>query len=133
MVEFVDIAGLVAGACKGEGLGNKFLANIRETDAIAHVVRCFEDANVVHVAGSVDPIRDIEAIETELVLADLDTVDARAGRVRQEGPLGGDKEARMLRAMLEKVQAVLNEAAGAHGGIARRNERAAQAAVPASR
>src|SRR4029079_15905974 len=72
VVEFVDIAGLVAGASKGEGLGNKFLANIRETDAIAHVVRCFDDPNVVHVAGKVDPISDIETINTELALADLD-------------------------------------------------------------
>jgi len=75
IVEFVDIAGLVAGASKGEGLGNQFLANIRETDAIVHVVRCFEDANVVHVAGGVDPIRDIEVIDTELALADLATVE----------------------------------------------------------
>jgi GTP-binding protein YchF len=74
-MEFVDIAGLVAGASKGEGLGNKFLANIRETDAIAHVVRCFEDENVTHVANSVDPARDIEVINTELQLADLDSVD----------------------------------------------------------
>ncbi len=74
-MEFVDIAGLVAGASKGEGLGNKFLANIRETDAIAHVVRCFEDENVVHVAGKIDPVSDIEVINTELALADLDTVE----------------------------------------------------------
>src|SRR5829696_2121181 len=74
-VEFVDIAGLVAGASKGEGLGNQFLANIRETDAIAHVVRCFTDDNVIHVAGSIDPISDIETIDTELALADLATVE----------------------------------------------------------
>src|SRR5690349_17767647 len=83
-VEFVDIAGLVAGASKGEGLGNQFLANIRETDAIAHVVRCFEDSNVVHVAGKVDPLGDIETINTELALADLASVEkayARYGKV----------------------------------------------------
>ena len=75
VVEFVDIAGLVAGASKGEGLGNQFLANIRETDAIAHVVRCFEDSNVIHVAGRIDPVSDIETIDTELALADLATVE----------------------------------------------------------
>ena len=80
VVEFVDIAGLVAGASKGEGLGNQFLANIRETDAIAHVVRCFEDSNVVHVAGKVDPVSDIETINTELALADLQTVDKQLAR-----------------------------------------------------
>ena len=80
MVEFVDIAGLVAGASKGEGLGNKFLANIRETDAIAHVVRCFEDPNVVHVAGKVDPVSDIETINTELALADLDAVEKQLSK-----------------------------------------------------
>src|SRR6187397_456323 len=79
-VEFVDIAGLVAGASKGEGLGNQFLANIRETDAIAHVVRCFEDPNVVHVAGRIDPIDDIEVINTELALADLATVDKQLAK-----------------------------------------------------
>ena len=80
IVEFVDIAGLVAGASKGEGLGNQFLANIRETDAIVHVVRCFEDPNVVHVSGSVDPIRDIEIIDTELALADMATVEIALNR-----------------------------------------------------
>ena len=80
VVEFVDIAGLVAGASKGEGLGNKFLANIRETDAIAHVVRCFEDENVVHVTGKVDPISDIEVINTELALADLQSVEKQYTR-----------------------------------------------------
>ena len=82
-MEFVDIAGLVAGASKGEGLGNKFLANIRETDAIVQVVRCFEDENVVHVAGKVDPINDIEVINTELALADLETVEKAIFRVSQ--------------------------------------------------
>ena len=79
-VEFVDIAGLVAGASKGEGLGNQFLANIRETDAIAHVVRCFEDENVVHVAGKIDPVSDIEVINTELALADLAAVEKQLAR-----------------------------------------------------
>ncbi len=109
-VEFVDIAGLVAGASKGEGLGNQFLANIRETDAIAHVVRCFEDDNVVHVAGKVDPVSDIETINTELALADLATVDRQLARYAKVARSGGDKEAQRLVAVLEKVQPVLNEA-----------------------
>jgi GTP-binding protein YchF len=109
-VEFVDIAGLVAGASKGEGLGNQFLANIRETDAIAHVVRCFADDNVVHVAGKVDPIADIETINTELALADLATVDKQLARYAKVARSGGDKEAQRLVAVLEKVQPVLNEA-----------------------
>ncbi len=109
VVEFVDIAGLVAGASKGEGLGNQFLANIRETDAIAHVVRCFEDPNVVHVAGKVDPVSDIETINTELALADLQTVDKQLARYAKVAKSGGDKEAQRLVAALEKVQAVLNE------------------------
>src|SRR5438874_6572898 len=92
-VEFVDIAGLVAGASKGEGLGNQFLANIRETDAIAHVVRCFEDPNVVHVAGRIDPIDDIEIINTELALADLAAVDKQMHKVEKLARSGGDKEA----------------------------------------
>ena len=109
VVEFVDIAGLVAGASKGEGLGNQFLANIRETDAIAHVVRCFEDPNVVHVAGRVDPVSDIETINTELALADLQTIDKQLARSAKVAKAGGDKEAQRLVAVLEKVQAVLNE------------------------
>jgi ribosome-binding ATPase len=109
-VEFVDIAGLVAGASKGEGLGNQFLANIRETDAIAHVVRCFEDDNVVHVAGRVDPVADIETINTELALADLATVDKQLARYSKVARSGGDKDAQRLVAVLEKVQPVLNEA-----------------------
>ncbi len=109
-VEFVDIAGLVAGASKGEGLGNQFLANIRETDAIAHVVRCFEDDNVVHVAGKVDPVADIETINTELALADLATVDRQLARYAKVARSGGDKEAQRLVAVLEKVQPVLDEA-----------------------
>jgi GTP-binding protein YchF len=109
-VEFVDIAGLVAGASKGEGLGNQFLANIRETDAITHVVRCFEDANVVHVSGKVDPIADIGVIDTELALADLGTVDKALQRYSKAAKSGNDKEAAALVAVLIKVQAQLDQA-----------------------
>jgi ribosome-binding ATPase len=109
-VEFVDIAGLVAGASKGEGLGNQFLANIRETDAIAHVVRCFEDENVVHVAGKIDPLDDIETINTELALADLTAVERHLAKSVKLARAGGDKEAARLVAVLEKCQAALNEA-----------------------
>jgi ribosome-binding ATPase len=109
IVEFVDIAGLVAGASKGEGLGNQFLAHIRETDAIVNVVRCFEDPNVIHVAGKVDPIADIEVIQTELCLADLATVDKGLQRYTKAAKSGNDKEAAALVALLTKVQAVLNE------------------------
>ena len=108
IVEFVDIAGLVAGASKGEGLGNKFLANIRETDAIAHVVRCFNDANVVHVANKVDPLSDVETINTELALADLETVDKTVQRESKKAK-SGDKEAIALCAVLAKVQKGLDE------------------------
>ena len=106
-VEFVDIAGLVAGASQGEGLGNKFLANIRETDAIAHVVRCFEDGNVVHVAGKINPLSDIEIIDTELALADLQTLDKALQREYKRAK-SGDKEALELLALFEKVHACLN-------------------------
>ncbi len=109
IVEFVDIAGLVAGASKGEGLGNQFLAHIRETDAIVNVVRCFEDDNVIHVAGKVDPISDIEVIQTELCLADLGTVEKAVHRAHKLGR-AGDKEAIKLAAVLVKVQAALDEA-----------------------
>jgi len=108
VVEFVDIAGLVAGASKGEGLGNKFLANIRETDAIAHVVRCFEDPNVVHVAGKVDPVSDIETINTELALADLEAVEKQLAKHEKVAQTGGDKEAQRLVAALRKVRSVLD-------------------------
>src|SRR4249920_3499672 len=110
VVEFVDIAGLVAGASKGEGLGNKFLANIRETDAIAHVVRCFDDPNVVHVAGKVDPVSDIETIDTELALADLATVEKQLAKNSKVAKAGGDKEAQRIVAVLEKVLVALNQA-----------------------
>jgi GTP-binding protein YchF len=109
VVEFVDIAGLVAGASKGEGLGNQFLANIRETDAIAHVVRCFENDNVVHVAGRVDPVADIETINTELALADLETVEKALNRYGKPAK-AGDKEAARLVAVLEKVKVQLDQA-----------------------
>jgi len=110
IVEFVDIAGLVAGASTGEGLGNKFLAHIRETDAIINVVRCFEDDNVIHVSGKVDPISDIEVIQTELCLADLSTVDKALARYQKAAKSGGDKEAAKLVSILERCQAALNEA-----------------------
>ena len=107
IVEFVDIAGLVAGASKGEGLGNQFLANIRETNAIANVVRCFVDENVVHVAGKVDPISDIEVIHTELALADMQGVDKAIVRLNKAGR-SGDKEALKTVALLEEVQKSLD-------------------------
>jgi GTP-binding protein YchF len=109
-VEFLDIAGLVAGASKGEGLGNQFLATIRETDAIAHVVRCFEDPNVVHVGGRIDPLGDVETINTELALADLTAVDKQITKVEKLARAGGDKEAQRAFAVLSKVRAALNEA-----------------------
>lgn len=107
-VDFVDIAGLVAGASKGEGLGNQFLGNIRECDAIAHVVRCFEDDNIIHVAGKVNPLSDIETINTELALADLDAVEKAIQRAAKLAK-GGDKEATARLKALEKLQPVLNE------------------------
>jgi ribosome-binding ATPase len=110
VVEFVDIAGLVAGASKGEGLGNQFLANIRETDAIAHVVRCFADDNVIHVAGKIDPISDIETINTELALADMAAADKQLQKYAKVARSGGDKEAARIVAALTKVLVVLNEA-----------------------
>ncbi len=110
IVEFVDIAGLVAGASKGEGLGNQFLANIRETDAIAHVVRCFDDENVVHVSGRIDPLSDIETINTELALADLSAVERYITKYAKLAKAGGDKEAQRMMAVLEKCQTVLNQA-----------------------
>lgn len=108
-MEFVDIAGLVAGASKGEGLGNKFLANIRETDAIAHVVRCFEDENVVHVEGKINPAEDIDVINTELALADLETCEKALLRFTKLAK-GQDKNAIKMKALLEKVLPHLNEA-----------------------
>jgi hypothetical protein len=110
IVEFVDIAGLVAGASKGEGLGNQFLSHIRETDAIVNVVRCFDDENVIHVAGKVDPVADIEVIQTELCLADLATVEKSLVRYTKAAKAGGDKEAQRLVDVLKKCDAVLNQA-----------------------
>ncbi|ESQ16096.1 MAG: redox-regulated ATPase YchF [Thiohalocapsa sp. PB-PSB1] len=106
-MQFVDIAGLVAGASKGEGLGNKFLANIRETDAIAHVVRCFDDDDVVHVAGAVDPVRDIETIDTELALADLESVGKALDKAVKQSKTG-DKSMLARKALLERVSAHLD-------------------------
>lgn len=107
--EFVDIAGLVKGASRGEGLGNKFLANIREVDAIVHVVRCFHDENITHVSGKVDPIHDIEVINLELILADLDTVEKRMDRTRKNMKGGDKKHAQELEALERVHQALLNE------------------------
>src|SRR5688572_14761945 len=107
-VEFVDIAGLVKGAAAGEGLGNKFLSHIREVDAIVQVVRCFEDADIHHVAGTVDPVRDIETVSTELVLADLDAVNKRLEKVAKDAKRG-DKVAIAEQAVLQKFQPNLND------------------------
>ena len=108
-VEIVDIAGLVKGASKGEGLGNQFLANIRETDAILHVLRCFDDPNIVHVDGSVDPVRDKEVIDMELQLKDLETVENRLAKVQKQAQAGGDKNARKLCDILLRYKEVLLE------------------------
>lgn len=105
-IEFVDIAGLVRGAYKGEGLGNKFLSHIREVDAIVHVVRCFEDENIVHVDGSVDPVRDMETINLELIFADLETIERRAERARKNSK-GGDKQFLTEAALCERIKAHL--------------------------
>ena len=106
--EIVDIAGLVKGASKGEGLGNKFLGNIRETDAIIHVLRCFEDENITHVDGSIDPVRDKEIIDTELQLKDLETIESRLGK-QQKAAAAGNKEAKIETAVLEAYKAVLEQ------------------------
>jgi ribosome-binding ATPase len=108
-VEIVDIAGLVKGASKGEGLGNKFLANIRETDAIIHVLRCFDDENVVHVDGSVNPVRDKEIIDAELQLKDLETVESRLAKVQKQAQTGGDKQAKRLVEVLLRFKEVLEQ------------------------
>ena len=124
LVEFVDIAGLVAGASKGEGLGNQFLSHIRETDAIVNVVRCFDDPNVIHVAGKVDPIADIEVIQTELCLADLSTVEKSLQRYQKVAKAGGDKEAQRLVDVLKKCEAELNEGRPVRGIDFSKEERA---------
>ena len=116
-LEFVDIAGLVRGASKGEGLGNKFLANIREVDAIVHVLRCFEDPDVTHVEGSVDPIRDAETVETELMLADLESVEKRLPAFQKKAK-GGDKEAMAQVALMEPILVALQAGRMAHTAIA---------------
>ena len=108
-VEIVDIAGLVKGASKGEGLGNKFLANIRETDAILHVLRCFDDDNITHVDGSVDPVRDKEIIDYELQLKDLETIEGRIGRVQKQAQTGGDKQAKLQYDVLSQYKAALEQ------------------------
>jgi hypothetical protein len=113
-LEFVDIAGLVRGASKGEGLGNQFLANIREVDAIAHVVRCFESSDIAHVEGGVDPLRDIETIETELMLADLDSIEKRADKAEKQAKTG-DKEAQTLMRVIEPARAALRRGKSARG------------------
>ncbi|MBQ6938289.1 MAG: redox-regulated ATPase YchF [Muribaculaceae bacterium] len=107
--EIVDIAGLVKGASKGEGLGNKFLANIRETDAILHVLRCFDDDNITHVDGSVDPVRDKEIIDYELQLKDLETIDARIAKVQKQAQTGGDKNAKMTYDVLSRYKEALEQ------------------------
>ena len=108
-MEIVDIAGLVKGASKGEGLGNKFLANIRETDAIIHVLRCFDDDNIVHVDGSVDPVRDKEIIDAELQIKDLETVDSRIAKVQKQAQTGGDKQAKLAYDVLCKYKEALEQ------------------------
>ena len=108
-VEIVDIAGLVKGASKGEGLGNKFLANIRETDAILHVLRCFDDDNITHVDGSVDPLRDKSIIDTELQLKDLETVEARLQKVYKQAQTGGDKAAKLAYEVLSRYKEALEQ------------------------
>ena len=106
-VEIVDIAGLVKGASKGEGLGNKFLANIRETNAILHILRCFDDENVTHVDGSVDPVRDKEIIDVEIQLKDLETIEARIDKVEKKAVTGGDKEAKVAFDAYSSTRALL--------------------------
>lgn len=108
-VEIVDIAGLVKGASKGEGLGNKFLANIRETDAILHVLRCFDDENITHVDGNVDPVRDKEIIDAELQIKDLETVDSRISKVQKQAQTGGDKQAKLAYDVLVKFKEALEQ------------------------
>jgi GTP-binding protein YchF len=124
-LEFVDIAGLVRGASKGEGLGNQFLANIREVDAIVHVLRCFEDADITHVEGSVDPIRDAETVETELMLADLDSTEKRLVNLQKKAR-GGDKESAATVALLEPIVAALQAGRPARTAIAPADAEAAK-------
>jgi len=125
-LEFVDIAGLVRGASKGEGLGNQFLANIREVDAIVHVLRCFEDADVTHVEGSVDPVRDAETVETELMLADLESLERRVGALQKKAR-GGDRESAAQLALIERMVAALEAGRPARSAIAAGEEAMARA------
>ncbi len=122
-VEIVDIAGLVKGASKGEGLGNKFLANIRETDAIIHVLRCFENDNIVHVDGSINPVRDKEIIDTELQLKDLETVESRINKVQKQAQTGGDKTAKIVYDILLKYREALLQGKSARTVILDKAER----------
>ncbi|MBO0712817.1 MAG: redox-regulated ATPase YchF, partial [Acetobacteraceae bacterium] len=124
-LEFVDIAGLVRGASRGEGLGNQFLATIREVDAIIHVLRCFEDGDVAHVEGSVDPIRDAETVETELMLADLESLERRRTGL-QKRARGGDKESAAQLALLEPIAAALSAGRPARSAIGREDWEAAK-------
>jgi GTP-binding protein YchF len=124
-LEFVDIAGLVRGASKGEGLGNQFLANIREVDAIVHVLRCFEDGDITHVEGSVDPVRDAETVETELMLADLDSLEKRAISLGKRAR-GGDKEAQAQMALIEPLTAALQAGRPARTAVPKGEEEAAR-------
>ncbi len=124
-LEFVDIAGLVRGASKGEGLGNQFLANIRETDAIVHVLRCFEDSDITHVEGNIDPIRDAEVVETELMLADLDSLERRLPAMQKKAK-GGDKESIAQVALIEPIVAALTEGRPARTAIQPEDEEAAR-------
>ena len=123
-VEFVDIAGLVRGASKGEGLGNQFLANIRETDAVIQVVRCFDDDNIIHVEGSVNPVRDIETIQIELALADLASAEKRRDKATRAAKSGGDKDAKAELELLDKIQPVLEEGRPARAADLTDDERA---------
>ena len=122
-LEFVDIAGLVRGASRGEGLGNQFLANIRETDAIIHVLRCFEDGDVTHVEGAIDPIRDAEIVETELMLADLDSLERRINALQKKAR-GGDRESAATVAIMEPLIAALTAGRPARTAIAKGDEEA---------
>src|SRR3954462_2847409 len=123
-VEFVDIAGLVRGASKGEGLGNQFLANIRETHAVVQVVRCFEDENIIHVEGSVDPVRDIETIQIELALADLASCEKRRDKATRAAKSGGDKDAKRELEILDKILPVLEDGRPARAANLTDDERA---------
>ena len=122
-LEFVDIAGLVKGASKGEGLGNQFLANIREVDAIIHVLRCFDDDNITHVEGSVDPIRDADIVETELMIADLESLEKRFEQTKKKAQTGGDKEAKIRVQVMEPIINALREGKPARSAAPSKDEK----------